>query len=349
MSLKRKIRYMLLVVLLLTTWATQLVPGMGAVYSRHVYPVIAHILSSFSDVVPFAVGDLFIALSIAGMIVYPLVARARLNRTWRHILLRDVEYLLWIYVWFYMAWGLNYSQPNFYERTDTKPVAYTTDSFCRFVYPYIQRLNASYTDITYIDEPSVKRECVTGYNILADTLGIHRPFNPYPRVKTMLFTPLSSKVGVTGSMGPFFCEFTLNGDLLPSQYPATYAHELAHRLGIAREAEANFYAYQICTRSEVREVRFSGYFSILPHVLSNARRLMDEEQYLSLRNLIRPEIIELLKTNQQYWAEKYSPFIGRIQNFVYDLYLKGNKIPSGRKNYSEVVGLLIAWNENTNR
>lgn len=46
----------------------------------------------------------------------------------------------------------------------------------------------------------------------------------------MLFTPLISMVGVTGSMGPFFCEFTLNGDLLPSQYPATYAHELAHLL-----------------------------------------------------------------------------------------------------------------------
>ena len=53
-------------------------------------------------------------------------------------------------------------------------------------------------------------------------------------------------VGVTGSMGPFFCEFTLNGDLLPANYPATYAHELAHLLGITSEAEANFYAYQVC-------------------------------------------------------------------------------------------------------
>lgn len=66
-------------------------------------------------------------------------------------------------------------------------------------------------------------------------------------------------VGVTGSMGPFFCEFTLNGDLLPSQYPATYAHELAHLLGITSEAEANFYAYQVCTRSQVQAIRFSGY------------------------------------------------------------------------------------------
>ena len=152
-------------------------------------------------------------------------------------------------------------------------------------------------------------------------------------------------VGVTGSMGPFFCEFTLNGDLLPSQYPATYTHELAHLLGITSEAEANFYAYQVCTRSQVKEIRFSGYFSVLPHVLGNARRLMSEEEYAELFNRIRPEIIELAQKNQQYWMEKYSPLIGDIQNFIYDLYLKGNKIQSGRKNYSEVIGLLISYEE----
>ena len=102
-----------------------------------------------------------------------------------------------------------------------------------------------------------------GYNQISDTLGIHRPPHSSPRVKTMLFTPFISMVGVTGSMGPFFCEFTLNGDLLPANYPATYAHELAHLLGITSEAEANFYAYQVCTRSQAKEIRFSGYFSVL--------------------------------------------------------------------------------------
>ena len=41
----------------------------------------------------------------------------------------------------------------------------------------------------------------------------------------------------------------------------------------------------------------------------------------------------------------YSPLIGDIQDFIYDLYLKGNKIQSGRKNYSEVIGLLISYEE----
>ena len=54
-----------------------------------------------------------------------------------------------------------------------------------------------------------------------------------------------SRVAVTGYMGPFFTEFNLNQELLSVEYPFTYAHELAHRLGIASEAEANLYAYLV--------------------------------------------------------------------------------------------------------
>ena len=187
------------------------------------------------------------------------------------------------------------------------------------------------------------------YHQLSDSLGVHRPPHEHPRVKTMLFTPFISMVGVTGSMGPFFCEFTLNGDLLPVNYPATYAHELAHLLGITSEAEANFYAYQVCTRSEAMGIRFSGYFSILGHVLGNAQRLLSEEEYTQLFKRIRPEIIELAKENQAYWAAKYSPVVGAVQEWIYDLYLKGNKIESGRQNYSEVVGLLISYREWKNK
>lgn len=373
---KLKIRYVLLVVCLLAVWATQLLPGWGEGYARFVYPVVSGVLSSFSRLLPFAVGDLFIFLSLIGLFLYPLWTRhlhtrypskqqqqqkkkeekekkekekekekEEKKKKWKQILLNEAEYLLWIYVWFYLAWGLNYSQKDFYGRTSIPYTAYTPEVFQQFVDNYIERLNASYTNITAIDEPLVCRESVQGYRQICDTLGIHRPPRFSPRVKTMLFTPFISMVGVTGSMGPFFCEFTLNGDLLPSQYPATYAHELAHLLGITSEAEANFYAYQVCTRSQVQAVRFSGYLSILPHVLGNARQLMEEEEYTVLTDRIRPEIKTLYAQNRAYWLEKYSPLIGSIQDFIYDLYLKGNRIQSGRKNYSEVIGLLISYEE----
>lgn len=342
MKRKPKIRIIILALLLLLVWTTQSIPAMGAFYARSLYPVIALCLSSFSQLIPFAIGDLFIFLSIVGIVAYPIYGRIQ-KHPWRKILLRDGEYLVWVYLWFYLAWGLNYSQPSFYQRTEIPYAAYTEESFNAFVDQYIQELNASYVPVTSIQKELICQQAVKGYRQISDTLGVHSPFSNSPRAKTMLFTPLISLVGVTGSMGPFFCEFTLNGHLLPSQYPATYTHELAHLLGITSEAEANFYAYQVCIRSEAQEIRFCGYFSVLSHVLGNARRFMTEEEYSRLFDRIRPEIIELARSNQAYWMAMYSPLIGRVQEWIYDLYLKGNSIESGRKNYSEVVGLLLSY------
>ena len=339
-------RHIFLGALLLLVWLTQTLPGWGEFYARQLYPGIALCLSSFSDLFPFAIGDLFIALSLMGLIVYPVYARRFKRKTWKNIVFSEVEYVVWIYVWFYAAWGLNYSQNGFYQRTGITPVPYTPESFQTFTHNYVERLNASYTEPpTEVNRPLVCQEAVRGYRRISSNLEVHRPLNNHPRVKVMLFTPLISMVGVTGSMGPFFCEFTVNGDVLPADYPSTYAHEIAHLLGITSEAEANFYAYQVCTRSTEKHIRFSGYYSILPHVLNNAYRLMDKEAYQELLSAIRPEIIRMLRDKQTYWEAKYSPLIGRIQDWMYDLYLKGNKIPGGQKNYSEVIGLLISYEQ----
>lgn len=346
MKRSRIIRYVLLVLLLLTVWVTQHTPAMGEGYARLVYPVIALCLSSCSRFLPFSFGDLFITLSVTGVILYPIYGRYKKVR-WGKILLRDVEYLLWVYVWFYLAWGLNYSQKNFYQRTGTEYVKYSPETFKEFTKEYVQTLNKAYVSVDSIDKTMVAKEISLEYSRAYDSLGVNRPFTSAPKVKAMMFSWASSAMGITGYMGPFFCEFNLNKNLLPVDYPATYAHELAHFWGITGEAEANFYAYQICTRSTNAKVRFSGYFSVFNHVMRNAKGLLAEADYKELADLVRPEIKELAEKNYKHWMAMYNPLIGDMQDWIYDLYLKGNKIESGRKNYSEVVGLLISWNEKT--
>ena len=154
-----------------------------------------------------------------------------------------------------------------------------------------------------------------------------------------------SRVAVTGYLGPFFTEFNLNQELLSVEYPFTYAHELAHRLGIASEAEANLYAYLVTSAAQEPAIRFSGYFSMLGYVVNNARRLLTEEQYQEIVKRIRPEIVELYNSHLLYWREKYNPGMGQIQHQVYNAYLKGNQVSSGTKNYSEVIGLLMSLQE----
>lgn len=316
---------------------------MGEFYSKHLYPVIAYCLSGISNIFSFAIGEIFIMAFILLLVLLPLIERYK-KTAWKKVIFHEIEFLLWIYAWFYLAWGLNYSQPNFYERSKIPFSPYAKEELLRFANEYIDSLNQAYVPVKMINKEIVREETVQAYEAISKDLGVHAPFHPSPKVKTIICTPLVSMVGVTGSMGPFLCEFTLNGDLLPIDYPSTYAHELSHLLGISSEAEANFYSYQVCTRSKIKEIRFSGYYSMLGHVLSNAKRLLKEEEYATLFKQIRPEIIEIAKQNDAYWSAKYSDLLGNIQNWIYDIYLKGNQIKSGRKNYSEVVGLLISYN-----
>ena len=369
-----KWRHWLLLVLLLLVTLAKMIPLWGFIYTTRIYPIIGTLLSPISGFFPFAVGDIFIALSIAWVIFYPIYEiglRKKLARRYfflaakkgcypkkKVVFGRVAEYLLWVYAWFYIAWGLNYSQPNIYDRIGMKPVEVSEAKFKAFAYQYADSLNAlsissdiagsSIFSDSIVDDGlknRVRDAVLKEYNKIGYKEGINAPFNQHPHAKTMVFTPLSSMSGVTGSMGPFFCEFTLNGDILPHDYPATYAHEFAHFLGVANEGEANFYSYIVCTASADKLMRFSGYYHIFFHVLNNVFDILGEKEGERFLKHIRPEIIQLAKSDRHYWLSKRCKALDAAQDFIFDFYLKGNHVVEGRKSYSGVVGLILAWEE----
>lgn len=370
---KIKWRHWLLLVLLLLVTLVKMIPLWGFIYTTRIYPIIGTLLSPISGFFPFAVGDIFIALSIAWVIFYPIYEiglRKKLARRYfflaakkgcypkkKVVFGRVAEYLLWVYAWFYIAWGLNYSQPNIYDRTGMKPVEVSEAKFKAFAYQYADSLNAlSISEKSFFSDSiaddglknRVRDAILKEYNKIGYKEGINAPFNQHPHAKTMLFTPLSSMSGVTGSMGPFFCEFTLNGDILPHDYPATYAHEFAHFLGVANEGEANFYSYIVCTASADKQVRFSGYYHIFFHVQNNVFDILGEKEGERFLKHIRPEIIQLAKSDRRYWLSKRCKALDAAQDIIFDFYLKGNHVAEGRKSYSGVIGLILAWEEKKN-
>ncbi len=346
-----KLRHWVLIALLALVTTMRLSPVLGSFYTTHAYPIIGSILSPVSDLVPFAVGDIFIFLSIVWVVLYPAMKRTK------RAVLRVAEYLLWVYAWFYMAWGLNYSQPNIYRRAGMRPVEVSKARLKAFAYQYADSLNklseecgVKSEESKWLrrkendDEEKVKYEesIIQGYHKISGC-GINKPFNLHPHAKTMVFSWLSSMAGVTGSMGPFFCEFTLNGDVRPHDYPATYAHEFAHFIGVANEGEANFYSYITCTASPYKAVRFSGYYHIFFHVVNDVFDILGQKEGERYLKHIRPGIIQLARSDRGYWLAKRSKLVNAAQDFILDLYLRGNNVSEGRKSYSQVIALILAW------
>jgi len=339
-QLTERCRQALLLASIAFTILCRYMPDMAEWYARTVYPPLSAALSAFSSLFPFPLEEILVISLILVLILSPIRLRKKGIRL-RKIFFREGEILAWIYVWFYLGWGLNYYRHNIYIRLQTPPVAYEEQHFKDFLKDYTERLNATYQASTEIDNEELKQYVHAFYAKLPSAYGLTIP-KSWQEPKKFIFNSLYNKVGVLGSMGPFFAEAQLNGDLPEVQYPFTYAHEFSHLLGVSNEAEANYWAYRACTESDLPTLQYCGYFGLFPYVLSNASYLLSKEDFQAWIGTIRPEIKEQYNEKNRYWQERYSPLIGSIQDFTYNLFLKGNKIASGKKNYAEVIGLLLS-------
>lgn len=154
-KIKIKKRHILLVLLLLVVYIFKVIPYLSIAYVKQIYPRIGAMLSNFSGLFPFSLGDVFIAASILFVVVYACYSIICKKRRALWLL---IEFFLWIYVWFYMAWGLNYSQPSIYSRIGMKPVQASKEEFCKFAVEYIDSLNASYPNALWADKRDVEME-----------------------------------------------------------------------------------------------------------------------------------------------------------------------------------------------
>lgn len=319
--------------------------AVGEWYATTVYPVVSAALSWSVSWIPFSMEEVLVVVA-ALWVVWIVWRGIRNGKRWWKVVLPVAEIAVWAIMWFYFGWGMNYFRESIYERGSVGRQQFNQEKFEKFLQGYVENLNGSFTEDSLPD--NFKDDIKVGFAQIPARMGLCTP-REWQQNKKLLFNGLYSSVGVLGFMGPFFAEFQVNGDLLPHQLPFCYAHELSHLLGVSNEDEANFWAYTICSASDIPTVRYSGYFSLLPYVLSNARMALAPDSYKALLLSINPSIREQFNAHQQYWREKYSPLLGSLQSYMYDLMLKGNKISAGTKNYLQVIDLIMAMdNKNTN-
>lgn len=334
------LRRCVLSLLLLLVLATRYVPGIGEWYAVHLYPTISLVLSAIASIVPFSFEEWIVIMGILFLLVYPVVAAIRREGALR-ILMAEVEAVLWLVAWFYVGWGCNYNRASFYERVEVMPVATDSLFFSEFLYDYADSINALYADPYSLTHAEAEFLIKSQYDVLPSSFGLTRPCS-FQHPKVVAFNRLYSAVGVLGYMGPFMGESQLNLQLLPEQYPFTYAHELAHLLGISSEAEANYWAYLVCTTSANPLLRYSGYYCILPYLSNNASALLSSDDYWAWRERLDPRIIESLIRKQEFWQAQRIGWIDELQESFYDWYLRSNQIPSGRANYSQVIQMILS-------
>lgn len=310
-------------------------------YSRGLYPAISTALSALSNIIPFSLWDIswimMIVLLLAGLL---LVISGTITLKWYFI--RILQFTMVFYSLFYLLWGFNYFRPGLESRMGWQRTKADEKTFRSVLSLLIDNANINRSKIDHSQYSELNLLVEDSYRKNSNLLKIDY-YQGQRRPKTMLLSSYFAKSEVSGYFGPLFNEVHVNYYLLPLDYPFTLAHEKAHQLGFANEAEANMIAFIVCSSSSDLRLQYSASLHMLLYFLNDAHYLPD---YKEILKKLDDGVINDIMMKQDYYEKLSDKNLSRLQEKANDIYLKSNRIDKGVRNYNQVVGLVLSWYNN---
>lgn len=298
-------------------------------YSRGIYPPIQRVLTSISNLVPFALFDLFCiaAIVIFVLLVYRSVRAAGWIRGSMHAAARLLPAAAAVYLVFLVVWGLNYRRVPLSEKLAFDRSRATATAIDELASRTVSSLNRLYAPAH--QSPASLADLADAFHAVQRSLRASRVVTGRPKALTLLGGYFHS-AAIAGMTDPFFLETLLAPDLLDVERPFVIAHEWAHLAGYADEAEANFIAWLTCMRGGP-SAEYSGWLALLGHVQPRDKQVIDTLD-------IGPRT-DLYAMSYRYY--RTSRLLRLAAREGYDKYLKGNRVAEGITSYDEVVKLIL--------
>lgn len=320
-------------------------------YSNGLYPVISKILRSIFGWVPFSVGDLFYAFLVIIIIFkttqfIKYIFKKKVNRLYLLNGLKQVIFFfLFVYVFFYGLWGLNYSRKGISYQLNLEIKSYSVADVDTVTGLLQQKLNfyAVTVDQKQRDSFNKKKtlfENATEAYLYADNT---YPFLSYDAqsIKPSIYSYLGNYFGFQGYYNPFSAEAQVNTTIPKFLEPFVSAHEVAHQLGYAKENEANFVAFLACKSYPNNIYRYSLYFDMYLYAVTELDR-RDSVLAKAYRDKLHPQARKDIDEYREF-LQRYRNQVEPVISWIYDGYLQANDQPEGKKTYNMVIAYLVAY------
>jgi hypothetical protein len=327
--------------------AAALVPMPAALverlYARAVFPRLQPILTTVSNVVPFALFDVLL-LSLVVLVVWWVVRAAGVarRRGWMMTGVRLVAAAAALasaaFLAFLLVWGFNYRRLPLSSTLDFDRRRVTPDAARRLAADAVMHLNELHAPAHAAGWPpagAIDAALAASLRDVQQGLGLLPTVVP-GRPKRSLLDAYFIRAGVAGMTDPYFLETMIASDILPFERPAVVAHEWAHLAGFAEESEANFIAWLACLRGGP-EHRYSGWLALYGEVAGSLTREEWRTISASLGEGPRQDIRAMRERSERH----INPRLSAAGWMVYDEYLKANRVESGARSYGEVVTLVL--------
>ncbi len=161
------------------------------------------------------------------------------------------------------------------------------------------------------------------------------------RIKPVMLSEPWTYTHISGVYTYFTGESNINTNFPDYTLPYTAAHEMAHQRGIAREDEANFVAFLVCTASDDEYIRYSGYLNLYEYV-ANALYSADKTAYTEVRSKLSPVARKEMSAYSAFFAKYRDNVAANVTESVNNAYLTIQGTP-GTKSYGMVVDLAVAY------
>ena len=165
-------------------------------------------------------------------------------------------------------------------------------------------------------------------------------------VKKLGWTGMYSSMGIAGVSMALTGEAAVNPNIPAVSMPFTMCHEMAHRMCISIERDANLAAYLACQANGNPVFQYSGYFMALRYCYSALDNLGTSTAKNAAQN-IYAGINDTLKADlnaYNIWLQD-SQDAGAVDfaNDINDTYIKVSGDEKGVESYGEVCDLLVSW------
>jgi hypothetical protein len=313
------------------------------VYSRGFYRWLQPHLTEAANRVPLALFDVATAAILVWLVLWWIVrlrhaAHRRVGRTVGGLAIDTAVVGALVYLLFLIVWGLNYRREPLQTALDYQPDRITRDALRTLASRTIAELNLLHAetaraawpalpDVPAILQPGferAERQLEVGWDVA--------PGVPKRSLLNFYFT----RTAVDGMTDPFFLETLINQDLLPFERPFVVAHEWSHLAGYADEAEANFVGWLTCMQGPAL-TRYSGWVSLYGAVMSE----LPASERRMLAATLQPGPRRDLRAVADRILGQSLPMARRAETFMYDRFLKANRVEAGIASYGGVVRLIL--------
>ena len=326
-----------------------------------VYPYVIrnvqNYLAQWTSVVDYPVWQVLVVV-LAVLILASLVLVIVLKRN----LIQWAGWVLAVFAFFFMLhtmlWGLSYHTGDLSDDLRLEISSYNLEELTEATEYYRDKAmelceqvkRNPQGNVDFADFETLAKNAGTGFEVL--TYDHHYPVFAGSRlpVKQLGWADLYTSMGITGVTFGLTGEAAVNPQIPDVTLPFTMAHEMAHRMCIANERDANFAAFLACSAHPDVEFRYSAYFMAYRYCYS-AMAKVSHPSAAAAAARVQQGVSRQLQQDMDYYSQffrsKENKAATNVADTMNDTYLKASGDASGIASYGQVCDLLVSWHIQT--